>query len=406
MRLFSRTSVRAIVASLFAVSSLAVSPAVADDSEWQEIVEAANGQTVYWNAWGGGDVYNNYIAWVAERVAEEYGVTVEHVKLSDTAEAVRKVLAERTAGRVTEGSVDLIWINGENFKAMKDNALLYGPITDKLPNFQLVDTEALPATVLDFTVPTDGLESPWGQAKLVFIHDSATLPEPPRSIDAILAYAKENPGRVTYPAPPDFTGTTFLKQVLYSKVEDPTVLLRPVGDNFTEVTAPIWSYLDEISPVLWRKGNDYPKTGTALVQLLDDGEIDLAFSFVVGEASTAIEEGRLPETARSFVLDGGTIGNVHFVAIPFNANAKEGAMVVADFLLSPEAQARKLSPEVWGEPTVLSFDRLNSAEKAMFDAVPQHEATLAPDQLGKTLPEPHPSWMTQIEEAWLQRYGS
>lgn len=397
---------RIFATGLLLASLMAAGPLRADTAEWQDILDAAKGQTVYWNAWGGGDVYNDYIAWVAERVSAEYDVSVQHVKLSDTAEAVRKVLAERTAGRITDGSVDLIWINGENFKAMKDNALLYGPVTDKLPNFQLVDTEALPATVLDFTVPTDGLESPWGQAKLVFIHDMATLPEPPKSIDAILAHAKENPGRITYPAPPDFTGTTFLKQVLYSKVADPSVLLRPADDNFDAVTAPIWHYLDEITPVLWRNGTDYPKTGTALVQLLDDGEIDLAFSFVVGEASTAITEGRLPETARSYVLDGGTIGNVHFVAIPFNASAKEGAMVVANFLLSPEAQAHKLSPAVWGEPTVLSLDRLSPADRALFDAVPTHEATLGPEDLGVTLPEPHPSWMTRIEEAWLRRYGS
>lgn len=405
--LFSmRTMTRTLLLSMFTISIMTSGPARSDEAAWQEIVEAAKGQTVYWNAWGGGDVYNAYIAWVADRVSTEFGVTVEHVKLSDTAEAVRKVLAERTAGRVSDGSVDLIWINGENFKAMKDNALLYGPITDKLPNFQFVDTEALPATILDFTVPTDGLESPWGQAKLVFIHDTAVLADPPKSIDAILAYAKENPGRITYPAPPDFTGTTFLKQVLYSKVEDPSVLLRPAGDNFDTVTTPIWQYLDEITPSLWRKGNDYPKTGTALVQLLDDDEIDLAFSFVVGEASTAITEGRLPKTARSFVLDGGTIGNVHFVAIPFNATAKEGAMVVANFLLSTEAQAHKLSPEVWGEPTVLSFDRLSEEDRTLFKAIPQHEATLGPDELGKTLPEPHPSWMTKIEETWLRRYGS
>ena len=406
MRFFVRNTTRTLLLSIFSISMMTSGPARADETAWQEIVKAANGQTVYWNAWGGGDVYNAYIAWVADRVSTEYGVTVEHVKLSDTAEAVRKVLAERTAGRVSDGSVDLIWINGENFKAMKDNALLYGPITDKLPNFQLVDTKALPATILDFTVPTDGLESPWGQAKLVFIHDTAILEEPPRSIDAILQYAKDNPGRITYPAPPDFTGTTFLKQVLYSNVEDPSVLLRPAGENFDTVTAPIWRYLDDITPSLWRKGNDYPKSGTALVQLLDDGEIDLAFSFVVGEASTAITEGRLPKTARSFVLDGGTIGNVHFVAIPFNAAAKEGAMVVANFLLSPEAQAHKLSPEVWGEPTVLAIDRLGDNERALFEAVSQHEATLAPDELGNTLPEPHPSWMTQIEETWLRRYGS
>ena len=349
--------------------------ASASDGTWTKTVEKARGQEVYWNAWGGGEVYNRYIGWVAARVREEYGIVLNHVKIGDTAEAVRKVLAERTAGRVTDGSVDLIWINGENFKAMKDNALLYGPFVDRLPNFALVDTEEKPTTVLDFTVPTDGLEAPWGMAKLVFIHDSAALADPPRSIPAILEHARRNKGRITYPAPPDFTGTTFLKQALYEMVENPADLLMPAGDNFDAVTAPLWAFLDEITPLLWRSGADYPKTGTSLRQLLDDGEIDLAFSFNIGEASSAIAEGLLPESARTFVLDQGTIGNTHFVAIPFNAPNTEAAMVVANFLLSPEAQAHKAHPDVWGEQTVLSYARLSDAQRALFDAVPRGVAT-------------------------------
>ncbi|RVU38034.1 ABC transporter substrate-binding protein [Hwanghaeella grinnelliae] len=387
---------------LFCGSAAAQQP----EPQWQTVLDKARGQEVFWNAWGGGDVYNNYIDWVAGRVAEEYGVTLRHVKLGDTAEAVRKVLAERSAGRSTDGAVDLIWINGENFKTMKDSALLYGPFTDRLPNFKLVDTDEKPTTVLDFTVPTDGLESPWGMAKLVFVHDTAVLSDPPKSIAAILEHAKANPGRITYPAPPDFTGTTFLKQALYELVENPVDLLSPAGENFDAVTAPLWNYLDALSPLMWREGRDFPKTGTAQRQLLSDGAVDLSYSFNIGEASSAIAEGLLPDTARTYVLDGGTIGNTHFVAIPFNAAHKDGAMVVANFLLSPEAQARKAHPDIWGEQTVLSMDRLSDDDRALFENLPRGVATLSETDLGKTLPEPHPSWMVRIEEAWLKRYGS
>ena len=380
--------------------------AQSDEAAWQSILKRADGQEVFWNAWGGSDTYNSYIAWVGDRVKEEYGVTLTHVKLSDTADAVRRVLAERTAGRVTDGTIDLIWINGENFKTMKDNALLYGPFVERLPNFSLVDQQEKPTTVLDFTVPTDGLESPWGMAQMVVVYDSATLAEPPRSMKALLAHAKANPGRVTYPAPPDFTGSTFLKQALYELTDAPGVLLQPAGDNFDDVTAPLWAYLDELSPHLWRDGADYPKTGTAQRQLVDDGAVDLHFSFNVGEAASAISEGLLPETARSYVFEGGSIGNTHFVAIPFNASHAEGAMVVANFLLSPEAQARKTDPRYWGEPTVLSMGLLTEEQQKLFSSVPSSPATLTPAQLGVTLPEPHPSWMTRIEETWLTRYGS
>jgi len=394
---------RILAALLLMVTGM--SPAAADEN-WDTVLAEARGQEVFWNAWGGSEQYNAYIAWVGKRVQEDHGVTLRHVKLSDTADAVQAVLAEKTAGRTDDGSVDLIWINGENFKAMKENGLLYGPFVERLPHFALVDIREEPTTVLDFTVPTDGLESPWGMAKLVFIYDMARLAEPPRSIAGFLDYVRANPGRFTYPAPPDFIGSTFLKQALYELVEDRSMLLQPAGDNFDQVTQPLWNYLDALRPNLWRQGRDHPKTGTAQIQLLDDGELDIAISFNPGEASSAIADGRLPESARTFVLDEGTIANTHFVAIPFNARAKEGAMVVANFLLSPEAQARKQNPDIWGEPTVLSMALLSADDKARFDMLPRGVATLSTEALGPALPEPHPTWMTRIEEAWLRRYGS
>ncbi|MCK4868631.1 MAG: ABC transporter substrate-binding protein, partial [Alphaproteobacteria bacterium] len=350
--------------------------------DWKQVTEKARGQEVFWNAWGGDERINAYIAWVGTRVKAEYGVTLRHVKLSDTAEAVRKVLAEKTAGRNEGGTVDLIWINGENFKAMKDQGLLFGPFAEQLPNFRHVDVENKPTTRLDFTVPTDGLEAPWGMAKLNFVHDSAVVANPPRDIAAILEHARANPGRVAYPAPPDFIGTTFLKQALYELAADPAVLQQPPGDNFDAVTAPLWVWLDALTPNLWRSGKVYPKNGPALIQLLDDGEVDFAISFYPSEASSAIASGKLPATARTFVLDRGTIGNTHFVAIPYNANGREGAMVVADFLMSPEAQARKENTEYWGDNTVLAVGKLDAAGRKLFDDLPRGAATLAPDELG------------------------
>ena len=403
--LFTRGGLKKIMLAMGLLAAFQLTPP-AQAQEWSQIEQKARGQTVYWNAWGGDEAINAYIRWVGERVAEDYGVTVEHVKLADTADAVRKVVAEKSAGRNDGGSVDLIWINGENFKAMKDQALLHGPITDTLPNYALIDTKANPAVELDFTIPTEGLESPWGQAKLVFIYDSAVLQDPPKTMIALQAYALAHPGRVTYPAPPQFLGTTFLKQALYEVVETPDALLQPAGDNFESVTAPLWAYLDKIHPALWREGRDYPDGDDALIRLLDEGAVDFALSFHPGRASSAITQGLLPDTARTFVLDGGTIGNTHYVAVPYNAAHKEGAMVLANFLLSPEAQAQKQDPDIWGDMTVLTMDKLAPEGRALFDALPRGIATLSPAKLGPTLPEPHPSWITQIDNKWLERDGS
>ncbi len=166
---------------------------------WAEVVAAARGQTVFWNAWGGDDRTNGFIAWANDRVTERFGVRVQHVRLRDTAEAVARVVAEKAAGRTEGGSVDLIWINGPNFLAMKDAGLLFGPFVDRLPNARFIDTEGKPATVTDFTVPVDGLAAPWRMAQIVYVYDSATVKDPPRSIPAMLDWVRANPGRLTHP---------------------------------------------------------------------------------------------------------------------------------------------------------------------------------------------------------------
>jgi putative thiamine transport system substrate-binding protein len=372
---------------------------------WEVIQAEAKVQVVHFNAWGGDQRINDYIAWAAGEIKERVGVEVRHVKLADTAEAVSRIVAEKAAGRETGGSVDLIWINGENFAALKSQDLLWGPFTHFLPNIAKVDPDEKPTTVLDFGTPTDGYESPWGMAQLVFFHDSARVPEPPRTMAALKTWAEANPGRFVYPAPPDFLGATFLKQALYETTADPTRLLKPAAADGAMAMEPLWAYLDSLHPSLWRKGAAFPKSGTEMRQLVADGEADIYFAFNPGDASSAIAQKLLPETMRPFVPSAGSIGNTHFVAIPFNAYAVEGAMVFADFLLSPEAQARKENADLWGDPTVLSMARLSTAERKLFDDLPRGIATPTPDQLGRPLPEPHASWTPALEQAWLKRYS-
>jgi putative thiamine transport system substrate-binding protein len=341
-------------------------------------------------------------------VERRYGVKVNHVKLNDTAEAVTRVVAERAAGRNEGGGVDLIWINGPNFLAMKSQGLLYGPVAQALPNFRFVDTERRPSNIVDFTVPVEGYAVPWRVAQIVYVYDSArTDPKTlPRSIPAMLDWAKANTGRLTHPNGRNFLGVTFLKQALYELAPDPSVLQKPATDEtFGPTTAPLWAWYEALRPHLWREGRSFPETGPAQIQLLADGEIELAVSFNPAEAAVAINSGLLPDTARAMSLEKGTIGNTSFVVIPYNAADKEGAMVVANFLLEPEAQARAQNPKQIGSFTVLDLDKLSPDERRLFDRPPEAKGLPTNTELGNSLPEPHPSWMTRIAEEWERRVG-
>lgn len=372
---------------------------------WDDVLQAARGQTVYWNAWGGDARTNDFIAWASDQVEEKYGVTIQQVKLTDTAEAVARVVAEKAAGQDQDGSVDMIWINGANFLSMKEQGLLHGPFVQDLPNARFVDLTPGSAASTDFTVPVDGYEAPWRLAKFVLTHDSARLPEPPRSMQALADWASANPGRFTHPAVANFMGATFLKQALIELTPDRGVLQKPATDvDFDAATKPLWDWYDALRPNLWRAGATYPENASVLEQMLNDGEVDIAMAFDPASAAAAIEKGLLPETARAYGLADGTIGNVSFVAIPYNAAHKEGAMVVANFLMDPATQAHAQDITVLGSYSVLDPAKLGEAEKAAFAALPASPALPTLADLGETLIEPHPSWMTMIAEAWAERY--
>jgi putative thiamine transport system substrate-binding protein len=326
---------------------------------WTAIESVARGQTVYFNAWAGSEQINAYLKWAGAEVQKRFGVKLEHVKVTDTAEVVKRVRGEKAAGRLKDGTVDLVWINGENFLAMKREGLLFGPFAENLPSFQYVDVTGKPTTRIDFSEPVDGLEAPWGMAQLTFFADSKKVPNPPRSMAALLDFAKTNPGRVSYPRPPDFHGMTFIKQALVEVNADRGALYRPATpDALAKAGAPLWAYLDALHPHLWRGGKQFVQTSAAQRQMMSDGELLIALTFNPNEAANEIAAKRLADSVVSYQFTGGTIGNTHFLAIPFNAKAKEGAQVLANFLLSPEAQARKADIAQWGDPTVLALDKL------------------------------------------------
>jgi putative thiamine transport system substrate-binding protein len=384
-------------------TTLFSTPSRADD--WQATLDAARGQTVYWNAWGGDERTNAFIEWVGREAEARYGVAIRQVKLTDTAEAVTRVISEKAAGQNEGGSVDMIWINGANFLAMKEQGLLYGPFAGDLPNAQYLDLSPGSPNVVDFTVPVDGKESPWRLAKFVFVRDGARVDAPPATMADFVPWAEANPGRMTHPDPSNFMGATFLKQALIELAPDPAVLQAPVSDAaYGDATAPLWDWYEALKPKLWRGGEAFPENQSVQQQLLNDGEVDISMSFDPASTAAAIRDGLLPETARVFVPEGGSIGNVSFVAIPYNAAHRDGAIVVANLLLDPAVQAHMQNIDVLGSFSVLDPARLDDTGRAAYAALPDDPALPSLADLGPTLLEPHASWMTRITADWAARY--
>jgi putative thiamine transport system substrate-binding protein len=420
LKRLTRYSTYAMVISIcIGISASTASPTTAninqDLSPWQQIEAQGSNQDVYFYAWGGDPQINAYLQWVADQVDDKYNINLVHVKLSDTSEAVSRVLAEKSAHNDDQGSVDLVWINGANFATMSENSLLLKQWANKLPNFALTDPENNPTVNFDFGVPTNGMEAPWGQASLTFYYDSLSTSKPPTTLTELTTWTAQNPGRFSYPKPPDFLGMSFLKYVLVmlheqkdaqtGKNTSVQLNLPATEENTALILDPLWAFLDGFHPTLWRNGEQFVQTGAQMRRLVDDTELSLAFTFSAPEVPAAVQRYDLPQSIRSYAMSDGSLSNTHFVAIPYNASHPQAAQLVANFLMSPEAQAKKQTPSVWGDKSVLVQSTLSPAQQALFKTKQPHLSALPFDSVKRTVSEPHPSWVEAIQQGWQARYG-
>ncbi|SQB39452.1 putative ABC transporter solute-binding protein [Citrobacter koseri] len=251
---------------------------------------------------GAGDnAVNQYLDWVSGEMKTHYAINLRIVRLADAADAVKRIQTESAAGRKTDGSVDLLWVNGENFRTLKEAGLLQTHWAETLPNWRYVDTRK--PVREDFSMPTQGAESPWGGAQLTFIANRDITPQPPQSPQALLAFAKAHPGTVTYPRPPDFTGTAFLEQLLLALTPQPDALkVAPDDATFDSVTAPLWAYLDALHPSLWRKGKDFPPSPARMDALLQAGSLRLSLTFNPAHAQQKNRQRRAAQNQLQFRL--------------------------------------------------------------------------------------------------------
>lgn len=414
MRKLFETTVKLLGAAAIALSfSYAVRADTADGEQlvgkpWEQVEAAARGGTVNFFMRDGSDAINRYVSeWVAAEMKQRYDITINRIGIDDAVEAVNIVLGEKEAGADDTGAVDMIWINGENFRTMKQGELLFCGYLKTLPNNKYVDWKDA-SIAYDFGEPVDDCEVPWGKAQFAFAYDSAFLREPPKTIPKLLEWIKANPGQFTYPAPPDINGSAFVRHVLYSLLADPSDLLVAYDQvTYDDLAPQTWAMLKDIEPYLWRNGQTYPDSITALNQLFANREVSIAFNYEPAAFGRMVEEGTLPETIRSYGLEDGSIGNTNYIAIPYNSPNKAAAMVLSNFLLSGEAALEKAKPPVWGAAPAISIRRLPKDLRTAFAEIERHPSVVPTEELVKNaLPELRADWLAALEKGWRENVGN
>jgi len=363
--------------------------------DWQEIVDRAEGKTVTLMMWQGDSNINGYMNnYLVPEVKERYGIDLEIA--SGQGNTIVSILMTEIQTGKKESELDMMWINGETFYQLRQINALYGPFTGKLPHAAYIDFEN-PFIRYDFQQEIDGYEMPWGNVQFTLIYNSAKVEDPPKTMPGLEAYVKEHPGTFTIPI--GFSGMTFLKSLLISIAGKGTLDGEFDERKYEQYSARLWSYINRIKPWFWKKGTTFPSTLSAMHQMFASGELNFTMSNNDAEVDNKILEGVFPPASRSYVLEGGTIQNSHYIGIVAHSRKKAAAMVVANFMISPEAQYRKMNPNIWGDGTVLSMDKLPDKWVEKFRNIPDREFAPARKEIQKyALQELAPEYMIRLYE--------
>lgn len=368
---------------------------------WEALEAQARGTRLTLMMWQGDPMINRYMSdFVVPAMKDSFGIELDILSGQGNI-IVSTLMTEMEAGR-KESQIDAIWINGETFYQLRQIKGLFGPFVDRLPNSRLIDWDN-PFIHTDFQQPIEGYECPWGNVQMAWIYDSSRISTPPADLEALELWLRANPGKFTLSN--DFTGMTLLKSWLIHFAGGRDALQGPFDESkYLQSSQKLWEFVNRNKPYFWNRGESFPASLSQMHQLFASGELWFTFSNNDAEVDNKVREGLFPESSRAFVPDYGSIQNSHYLGIVAQAPNKAAAMVLCNFLISPEAQIAKLDPLNWGDGTVLSPDRLDAPWREKMSEVGERQyvpprSALAP----KALMEPDPVYMIRLFEDFRKK---
>lgn len=369
------------------------------EKSFEQIIKESKGTEVSIYMWGGSKEVNNYFdLFVIPQVKTRFDIRLNRVPIDDVKTVLQKIELEKNANKT--GTVDIVWINGENFQIAKEKELLYGSFVSKLPNYNSFVDAKNPTNLLDFSESTDGLEAPFGRAQFVMVYDSLKVKNPPKNNEELFSWIKNNPNRFTYPTIPDFTASAFVRQLFLNSIGG---IENFDKDTYKSELNKLVNRLNGIKPYMFKNGTYMPNNSALLDSLYANGSVDFTFSYNPSHALNKIKTSNFPKTSKTAIFEGGTLSNTHFLSIPKTASNVEGAMVVINFLLSPIAQYEKAKNDVWGDGSVLDVTKLSEKMKSNFSNLSSHPSLIGTITLEKNqIPELDADFIEEIEKVWIK----
>jgi len=223
---------------------------------------------------------------------------------------------------------------------------LFVPITaDNVPNI---------ANVIDATKRLPD-EIPYRGSQVLLAYDSSKLPEDkvPKTYADLIQWIKDNPGQFVYNRPDKGgSGEAMVTRAIFEVTgKDPSLFKQ--GESNPDLIAQYgkaWDLLSSIHHDIYEDGS-YPAGNTPVLELLANGSVTMITAWS-DQALAALANGTLPDTVKLAQLtDLPFTGGYNMAAIPANSTNKDGALALANFLLTPDMQEHVIN-DLGGFPAI------------------------------------------------------
>lgn len=262
-----------------------------------------------------------------------------------------QTMAKLTSATEQEKDPGFDLVDGGFVPMAAQAGLLTAVTADEIPAFN-----DIPADVVE-AGGTGGIA--YRGSVVLLAYDTDTIPTPPKTLDALLDWIQKNPGEFTYNSPKSGgSGSAFVATVLDKYVSEDARAKMTVGyekeleSEWTEGFATLRS----LNPYVYQNGF-YPNGNQQTLDLLASGEISMApvwsDMFISGKKNGAIGE----SVDYTQIADPSFTGSAAYVGIPAASPRQEGALKLANFVLTPEAQELIVN-EIAGFPAI-SLDKLS-----------------------------------------------
>jgi putative spermidine/putrescine transport system substrate-binding protein len=244
-------------------------------------------------------------------------------------EMAGKVKAQQDAGRI---NIDLVLTGNDGLAAGIDQDLFIKLLPDFEDRLTGMENYLEPAAEMQKLADDHGVVVTYYPSGPLIEYEADRVPNPPKTAEELLEYAKANPGKVQYARPANSgPGRTFLMGLPYilgdSDPKDPV--------NGWENT---WAYLQELNNYV----EYYPSGTTETMKNLANGTNDIILT-TTGWDINPRALGTVPKDVEVGTLEGFTwVTDAHYAVVPKGVSADKQAalLLLLEHMLTPEQQAK------------------------------------------------------------------